>query len=233
VNCTFQENEECGIYAYRASVNLTNCSASENRYGLDYFQSNGTILNCISEKNEYGIGIFGISDDYCRIIINKCNFTENTASAITSSHAYVSIMNCEINYNNEGVHCLSCHVNISDSNICDNYGNGAFFEGDSVKIRILNCNLNGNDGNGIHTGKKTITYVQNCSLSLNGNRGVDAYQANLTMINNSIYNNKYFGVSLDYRFNNYNFRAYIINNTFINNTIHLDGYYLDEFFHEI
>jgi predicted outer membrane repeat protein len=189
-NCIFKNNKASsggGIYNWDGSPIITNCtftnngnSAIKNMYGTP------TITNCNFEKNISPVAT--ISNERTTVILNNCNFTENSGwdgGAMYNELSTVTLTNCRF------------VKNISKYDTTGNNGGAAMYNVFRCNINVYNC-----------------SFIENSAVKYGG-AIVSNNDVTLNIVN-SLFANNTAGITGQEFYNTANVKLKVINTTFFN-----------------
>lgn len=107
-HCTFSNNQT-GFQVEAYSL-VVNCLFNSNQKGLELVSGANKIDNCILNSNQYGL-----SDNFGNNVIKNCVADSNSTTGITLLNED-SLVNCEMKFNNIGLHSLSGFLNFITKN---------------------------------------------------------------------------------------------------------------------
>lgn len=122
-----------------------------------------------------------ISQGNNTLTLNRCTITNNATNGILGSGTgnILNINDSNINTNTgDGVNCIGNSCTIQNSTLSGNSG-GGFSTIGSVNITLTNCTISGNAGNGVNDNGFSTINLMNCTIT-NNNNGI--------LRNNTTYN---------------------------------------------
>jgi hypothetical protein len=188
--CSFRNNASShhggGMYCSGGQMILYYCTFNTNsalRYGAGlHADGTDTRLNHCTFSNNAGDAVIGLWNNSDAKIMQDCTIEDNLGSGskagIHVDNSTLEMSDSSVSNNKgqgSGIYGSRSQLDIDDCTVSRNGGDGFRLVGSgdlAVSADIKGCSIHANDGNGIYCDSDVNAIVTNCSISGNGKRGI-------------------------------------------------------------
>jgi parallel beta-helix repeat protein len=195
VNCRFENNRQCGIYAYLYSYpDVYNCTFFNNTMGGVYNDSHCqpevfySIFDGNNVDNTQGLQIRSM----CAATVENCVFRNHKDYGIYGTgNGSLNVSNSQFTNNHNGLSLNDIVTELTDCNIMNSTKYG--FSGSSSNIEIENTTITNSTIQGLYTNNSNLT-LKNSMINGSGECGLNSRSSDITLENVTITDSFQYGL---------------------------------------